>query len=37
MVLPVNFDDQSRGGFFVCSGNTFSSTTAVFDSVNPIK
>jgi regulation of enolase protein 1 (concanavalin A-like superfamily) len=27
------FDEKSRIGLFVCSGNTFSSTTAVFDSV----
>jgi hypothetical protein len=27
------FDDKSRIGLFVCSGNTFSSTIAVFDSV----
>jgi hypothetical protein len=29
----ASFDDKSRIGLFVCSGNTFSSTTAVFDSV----
>lgn len=29
----ANFDAQSRIGLFVCSGNTFSSTTAVFDTV----
>jgi hypothetical protein len=28
------FDTTSRVGLFVCSGNTFSSTTAVFDSIN---
>ena len=33
MAHPATFDDQSRIGLFVCSGNTFSSTTAVFDSV----
>jgi hypothetical protein len=27
------FDEKSRIGFFVCSGNTFSTTTAVFDTV----
>jgi regulation of enolase protein 1 (concanavalin A-like superfamily) len=27
------FDAKSRIGLFVCSGNTFSSTTAVFDFV----
>ena len=27
------FDAKSRIGLFVCSGNTFSSTTAVFDSI----
>ena len=27
------FDAKSRIGMFVCSGNTFSSTTALFDSV----
>ncbi len=31
------FDDKSRIGLFVCSGNTFSSTTAVFDSVKAVK
>jgi len=33
MVLPTTFGDQSRVGLFVCSGNTFASTTAVFDAV----
>jgi hypothetical protein len=33
MSHPATFDDKSRIGLFVCSGNTFSSTTAVFDSV----
>jgi len=33
MILPTTFDDQSRVGLFVCSGNTFASTTATFDSV----
>ena len=33
MILPTTFDDQSRVGLFVCSGNTFASTTAAFDSV----
>jgi hypothetical protein len=37
MILPMTFKDQSRIGLFVCSGNTFSSTTAVFDSVNAMK
>jgi len=31
MVLPTTFDDQSRVGLFVCSGNTFASTTAIFE------
>jgi len=31
------FDDQSRIGLFVCSGNTFASTTAVFDKINVSK
>lgn len=30
---PIRFDERSRIGLFVCSGNTFSSTTARFDSV----
>ena len=33
MTLPTTFDDQSRIGLFVCSGNTFASTTVSFDSV----
>ena len=33
MSHTATFDDTSRIGLFVCSGNTFSSTTAVFDSV----
>jgi hypothetical protein len=33
MAHTAAFDDKSRIGLFVCSGNTFSSTTAVFDSV----
>jgi len=33
MILSTTFDDQSRVGLFVCSGNTFASTTAVFDTV----
>lgn len=33
MSHTANFDDKSRIGLFVCSGNTFSSTTSVFDSV----
>ncbi|CAN5740303.1 hypothetical protein BH11VER1_BH11VER1_08750 [soil metagenome] len=33
MMLPIIFDGQSRVGFFVCSGNTFASTAAIFDSV----
>jgi len=35
MILPTTFDGQSRVGLFVCSGNTFASTTATFDSVQP--
>jgi hypothetical protein len=34
MSHAVTFDEQSRIGLFVCSGNTFSSTTAGFDSVS---
>ena len=37
MTHPATFGDQSRVGLFVCSGNTFSSATAVFDSVNSRK
>jgi hypothetical protein len=33
MTHPIRFDERSRIGLFVCSGNTFSSTTAGFDSV----
>jgi len=33
MILPTTFGDQSRVGLFVCSGNTFAATTAVFDAV----
>jgi hypothetical protein len=33
MSHTASFDAQSRIGLFVCSGNTFSSTTAVFDTV----
>ena len=33
MTHTANFDGKSRIGMFVCSGNTFSSTTAVYDSV----
>lgn len=33
MSLPGQFDKSSRIGLFVCSGNTFASTTAVFSSV----
>ena len=33
MAHAANFDEKSRIGMFVCSGNTFSSTTAVYDSV----
>jgi hypothetical protein len=29
----ARFDDKSRIGLFVCSGNTFASTTATFDLV----
>jgi len=31
MILPTTFDGQSRVGLFVCSGNTFASTTAIFE------
>ncbi len=34
MTHAATFDDQSRIGLFVCSGNTFASTTGVFDKVN---
>jgi hypothetical protein len=30
MTHAAAFDDQSRIGLFVCSGNTFASTTGVF-------
>jgi hypothetical protein len=33
MSLSAPFDDRSRIGLFVCSGNTFATTTAQFDSV----
>lgn len=33
----ATFDDQSRIGLFACSGNTFASTTAVFDNVSVSK
>jgi len=33
MILSTTFGEQSRVGLFVCSGNTFASTTAVFDTV----
>jgi hypothetical protein len=33
MSHAASFDEKSRIGLFVCSGNTFSSTTAVFDAV----
>jgi hypothetical protein len=33
MSHTATFDATSRVGLFVCSGNTFSSTTATFDSV----
>jgi len=33
MILSTIFDDQSRVGLFVCSGNTFAATTAVFDTI----
>jgi len=38
MSHPAAFHEESRIGLFVCSGNTFVSTTAVFDSVtmNPL-
>ena len=31
--LPTTFNAQSRVGLFVCSGNTFATTTATFDAV----
>jgi len=34
MTHAATFDVQSRIGLFVCSGNTFASTTGVFDKVN---
>jgi len=34
MSHTAQFDDQSRVGLFNCSGNTFASTTAVFDFVH---
>ena len=34
MSHAAQFDVQSRLGLFVCSGNTFASTTATFDSVH---
>jgi hypothetical protein len=33
MTYATTFDDQSRIGLFVCSGNTFASTTGSFDKV----
>ena len=33
MSHAAQFDVQSRVGLFVCSGNTFATTTATFDSV----
>ena len=33
MSHSAQFDVQSRVGLFVCSGNTFATTTATFDSV----
>jgi len=33
MTLPTTFDAPSHVGLFVCSGNAFASTTAIFDSV----
>ena len=33
MTHAAAFDGKSRIGLFVCSGNTFATTTAVFDSV----
>jgi hypothetical protein len=33
MSHTVTFDATSRIGLFVCSGSTFASTTATFDSV----
>jgi len=33
MSHAATFDGQSRVGLFVCSGNTFATTTATFDSV----
>jgi len=37
MILSTTFDDQSRIGLFVCSGNTFAATTAVFDAVQEVR
>ncbi len=37
MAQVGGFDDKSRVGLFVCSGNTFASTTATFDSVSANK
>ena len=37
MTHTAAFDEKSRLGLFVCSGNTFASTTAVFDSVKVSK
>jgi hypothetical protein len=33
MTRAAVFDEKSRIGLFVCSGNTFATTTAVFESV----
>ncbi len=33
MTEPMRFDERSRIGMFVCSGNTFVSATAVLDSI----
>ena len=35
MSRRATFDDSSRIGLVVCSGNTFASTTAVFGNVEP--
>lgn len=33
MTHAAAFPEESRIGLFVCSGNTFATTTAVFDSI----
>ncbi|WP_202921648.1 nucleoside hydrolase [Anatilimnocola aggregata] len=37
MTHAATFDDRSRIGIFTCSGNTFATTTAVFDKVHVSK